>query len=98
MPITALLTTLELLIPADTPNTTMICTKPRPAMDMIVNSSNRPSPNMRSKASRSTPPPKYCMSPNIASITSPGMNRTERKTRMLNTNNVGMVSSNLLMM
>ena len=35
--------------------------------------------------------------PNIASITSPGMKRTERKTRIVNRNRVGITSNSRLM-
>ena len=36
------------------------------------------------------------MRPTMTSMTSPGMKRTERKTRMLNMNRVGMISNSLL--
>ena len=42
--------------------------------------------------------PSCCILITIRSITSPGMNRTERKTRMLSMNKVGIVSNNRLIM
>ena len=54
-------------------------------------------PNRRSRVSRSISPPTHCSSPNMASMTSPGMKRTVRKTRMLRRNRVGMTSNKRLM-
>ena len=55
-------------------------------------------PSMCSSAARSTSAAINSVLPNIASMASPGMKRTERKTSTLRMNRVGMISSNRRMM
>ena len=54
MPMTAPRTTRELLIPEDIPRITMICSRPCPAIDMIVSNSSRPGNDIHASTNRCT--------------------------------------------
>ena len=73
MAMTALRTTRELVTPEDMPRTRMICSRPRPASDMIVSSNSSPGIDIHASTKRCTTrsnlPPRNPAVPPISAAT-----------------------------